>query len=420
MTAMRRSRFRYALLALLASSVAGCKKTEVDETAAAVAVKAAHPTVGPISEEVAADATLAPQSQAGIAPRVSAPILREYVQRGAHVRKGQLLVSLDDRDLRGSALDSAGAVTFAEANANAAANATVPEEQRKAELDVVQLKAARDVAVRTSNERTRLLQQGALSGRDADTAFAASVQAQSALDAAQQHLELIGRVTGSTTKQAAQGQLQSARGRLMNAQAQVSYANLRSPINGVVTDRPLFPGEMSTAGTPLITVMDTSSLLAKLHLAQATAQKLSLGQKAEIHLPGVDEPIPATVSFISPALDPGSTTVEIWLKLANVDGRLKVGTPVHAVIQGNTVTQALLLPAEAVLPAQDGGTVVLVVGSDGVAHKRVVTVGIRTAATVQVTSGLSVSDTVVTERGYGLDEGTRVTTATSAMGEDKD
>lgn len=417
---VRRFPLRYALPVLAALSLAGCKKAEEDVKPAAVTVKAAHPMQGPIAEEIAADATLAPLSQAALAPRISAPILREYVQRGARVRRGQLLVSLDDRDLRGMALDSAGAVASAQAGATATANATVPEEQRKAELDVAQLQAARDVALRTANERKKLFQEGALSGRDADTAFAASVQAQSALDVAKQHLELVRQVTGTTAREAAQGQLESARGRLLNAQAQVSYANLRSPIDGVVTDRPLFPGETATAGTPVITVMDTSALLAKLHLAQATAQKLAVGQTAQIHLPGVDDPITATVSFISPALDAGSTTVEVWLRLANADGRLKVGTPVHAVIQGATVPKALLLPPSAILPAQDGGTAVLVVGSDGVAHKRAVTVGIRTTDNVQITSGLAPTDIVVTEGGYGLDDGTRVTTAAPAAAEDKD
>jgi HlyD family secretion protein len=47
----------------------------------------------------------------------------------------------------------------------------------------------------------------------------------------------------------------------------VSYASLRSPIDGVVTDRPLFAGETAQAGTPVVTVMDTSSLLAKIHLS---------------------------------------------------------------------------------------------------------------------------------------------------------
>ncbi len=411
---------RCALAGVMMLAAAGCKKAQDEAPEAAVAVQAAHPTEGPIAEEISADAILAPLSQAAIAPRISAPIRAEYVQRGAHVRRGQLLVTLEDGDLRGSALDSAGTLAAARANATATANATVPEEQRRAELEVAQLEAARNVADRASTERKRLFEQGALSGRDADTAYAAAVQAEAALALARQHLSSVVKTTGATTQQSAQGQLDSARGRLISARAQESYAQLRSPIDGVVTDRPLFPGETSVAGSTLITVMNTSSLLAKLHLSQTAAQKLEVGRRAEIRFAGVDEPVAATVSFISPALDPGSATVEVWLALPNAEGRFKVGTPVHALIYGIAVPRALLIPPAAVLPTQDGGTAVMVVGADGVAHTRAIKTGIRTTGAVQVVSGLSANDMVVTTGGYGLDDKTKVTIGKPAAGGETD
>ena len=125
----------------------------------------------------------------------------------------------------------------------------------------------------------------------------------------------------------------------------MSYTEIRSPIYGVVTDRPLFAGETAAAGTPVITVMDTSALLAKLHIAQIQAQQLSLGASATVIVPGVPDPVPAKVSLISPALDPGSTTVEVWLRIENPKGTLKAGTPVHATITGRAATERLLIPA---------------------------------------------------------------------------
>ena len=397
------------LAALVLLGAAGCRKKAEDAPEVSVAVQASHPMVAPLSDEIAADAILAPLAQAAISPRISAPIRAEYVQRGAHVRKGQLLISLEDRDLEGSALDSKGAVTSAQASYTATTDATIPDELKKAEGDAEQAKVANEVAARTAEERKRLFEQGALSGRDADTAYAAAVQAKATYDAARKHLASMVQTTRVTDKEAAQGQLTSAKGKLQSAQAEVDYANLRSPIDGVVTERPLFAGETASSGTPIITVMDTSSMLAKLHLAQATAQKLTLGHKAEITVPGVDEPVEAVVSFISPTLDPGSTTVEVWLKLPNGDGRLKAGTPVHAVILGTTVNDALQVPAGAILPAQDGGTAVMLVGADGAAHKRVVKTGIRTPEAVQILWGIAPTDTVITDGGYGLDDGTKVT-----------
>lgn len=415
-------RWRVAVLglAVLPGIVVGCKNKAQsqgadEDTGEAVSVQAEHPSVGPISEQITADAILAPLAQAAIAPRISAPIRAEYVQRGAHVKKGQLLVALEDRDLQGSALDSNGAVTSAQAAYTTATRATIPEEVQKAQLDVDQAKANLEVANRTAEERKRLLQQGAIAGRDVDTAVAAAVQAQAAYDTAVKHLQSVQGTTRKTDEQAAKGQLTSAQGRLMNADAQVSYANLHSPIDGVVTDRPLFPGETASAGTAVITVMDTSSLIAKLHIAQASAVKLKLGGSAQVYVPGIDDPQSATVSLISPALDPGSTTVEVWLRLPNPAGRYKVGSPVHAVLQGITIPNAVQLPVSAILPSEDGGTNVLIVGADQTAKKRSVKVGLRTPDKVQIVDGVTPADMVITEGGYGLDEGSKV-----QVGGDKD
>lgn len=398
-----------ALVVFAQFCTAGCRNQPQKAADAAVAVQVSQPTRGAISEQITADALLAPLSQAAIAPRISAPIRAEFVQRGSRVHRGQLLVTLEDRDLQGGAMDSRGAVLSAEANYTATTQATIPEAVEKAQADAVQLKTALAVAHRTVTERQNLYKQGAISGREVDLAVASEAQAKAAYETAEVHAAAVSHTTRRTDAQTAQGQLASAKGRLVNAQAQVSYASLYSPIDGVVTDRPMFPGETAAAGTPVVTVMDTSSLLAKLHLAQAAAQKLVVGGKAHVHVPGLDDAVEATVSFIAPALDAGSTTVEVWLRLANGDGRLKVGTPVHAVLTGTTVQNALQVPVAAIVPGGDGGSAVMVVAADGTAHRRAVTLGIRTPETAQILSGLSPSDKVITDGGYGLDDGTPVT-----------
>jgi RND family efflux transporter MFP subunit len=166
--------------------------------------------------------------------------------------------------------------------------------------------------------------------------------------------------------------------------------------------------------------MDTSALLAKVHLAQTVAQRLSIGDEASILIPGVSDPIPAKVSLISPALDPGSTTVEAWLRLENKAGKYKAGTPVRTSITGKTIPNAIKLPLSAILTSQDGSKSVMVIGTDGAARKKTVQLGINDGEDVQITQGLTGSETVITTGAYGLDDGTKVTVGKpGAGGEDK-
>ncbi len=102
---------------------------------------------------------------------------------------------------------------------------------------------------------------------------------------------------------------------------------------------------------------------------------MKVGDEAEVHVPGIADPVPAKVSLISPALDPGSTTVEVWLKIDNKAGKLKVGTPVKASDHRPDRREGVEVPASAVLTAQDGSKSVMVVGADGTAHRKPVTLG---------------------------------------------
>jgi len=386
----------------------GCKKAEETPTPE-VYVQAEHPEQGSIGEEIKADAILAPLAQAAISPKVTAPVKRFYVQRGSRVKAGQLLATLENSDLAAAVADNQGSYKTAEATYETTTKATAPEDLTKAKTDLAQAKSNLDLNQSIVNSRTELVKQGAIPGRDLDTAQAQLIQAQAAYTIAKQHLESMQNVSNRAAIASAQGNLQSAKGKMQGAEAQLSYTEIRSPISGVVTDRALFAGETPAAGTPLLTVMDTSALIAKLHLAQPQAQQLAVGAAATLTVPGVGDRVPAKVSLISPALDPGSTTVEVWLRVENPKGTLKSGTPVHASIVGRTVPNALTLPIEAVQTGQDGTSkFIMVVAADSTAHKKAVTLGIQNAEDVQILSGVAVADMVITTGGYGLDENTKV------------
>lgn len=388
------------------AAFSGCKK-EAPPTVE-VTVQAEKPEQGSIAEHVTADAVLAPLAQAAIEPKITAPVKKFYVQRGARVKEGELLAVLENADLAAAALDNKGAYQAAQAAYATTTKAQVPEDVQKAELDFEQAKANLELNQSIVKSRKQLFAEGAIPGRDLDTAQATLVQAQASYDAANTHLQSMQQVSREAELQTAQGQLTSAEGKLKGANAQVRYSEIRSPISGVVTERPLFAGETAAAGAPLITVMDTSSLIAKAHVAQSLVQQMKVGDTTQLQVPGIDKPVDAKVSLISPALDPGSSTIEIWIKVDNRTGLLKVGTPVKAIITAKTVESAWKIPQSAVLTAQDGGNSVMVVGPDGAAHKKAVTLGITDGDDVQVINGLSANDTVITGGAYGLDDGTKV------------
>jgi HlyD family secretion protein len=399
--------------------LSGCKKAE-DVPSPEVSVQAEKVARRSLTESVSGETTLVPQSQAAIVSKISAPIKEFLIQRGNKVSKGQLLARLENADLAAAVRDSQGAMKQAEAGYETTTKAAVIEDLQKAELDLAQAKANLALQQSIVDSRQSLLHQGAIPRRDLDTANAALVQAKAAYDIANQHLNSLKSVSQSATVNNAQGALESAKGKYEAAQAGLSYSEIRSPIDGVVTDRPLFPGEMANTGQAIVTVMDTSTLLAKVHLSQEQAEGLSVGGDATLTVRGQSEPVNGKITLISPALDPGSTTLEVWVALRNKAGKYKAGTAVHVSLAAHTLTDVITVPNEALILAKAGTPAVMVVGPDNVAHQKDVKTGITDGQDTQVLSGLQPGDLVVTTGAYGMDDGTKVKVTALGASDEKD
>ena len=399
--------------------LSGCKKPD-DVAPPEVSVQAEKVERKPLTEYVSGETILVPQSQAAIVSKISAPVKEFLVQRGSRVKKGQLLAVLENADLAAAVRDSQGAMKQADASYATTTKAGVLEDMQKAQLDLAQAKANLDLQQSIADARQTLLQQGAIPRRDYDTATAALVQAKATYDIAKQHLDSLKTVSQTATIHSAEGALDSAKGKYEAAQAGLSYSEIRSPIDGVVTDRPLFAGEMANTGQPIVTVMDTSSLLAKVHLSQEQTTGLKVGGDATLTINGQDEPAHGKISLISPALDSGSTTLEVWVSVANKAGKYKPGTPVHVSLAARSLLDVVTVPNEALITTKAGTLAVMVVGPDNVAHQKEVKTGISDGQDTQVLSGIQPGDQVVTKGAYGMDDGTKVKITAAGAADDAD
>ncbi len=406
---MERNGGRKALFvgAALLLTIAGCGKSEAPDKPE-VAVQAVPAHTSDISRVVSAEAIVFPIAQSIITPKVNSPVKKFYVTRGQKVKKGQLLAELENRDLSAAALDNQGAYEQAEAAYNTSVKASLPEEIQKTELEVQTSKQELDAAQKLYTSREDLFKQGALPRKDLDAASVQLAQAKSAYNTAQKHLESLNAVGRQATLKSAGGQLTSAKGKLMASEAQLSYTEIRSPIDGVVTDRPLYPGEMASTSAPLLTVMNVSQVIAKAHIPESDAALLRKGDKATITAPGVEKPIAGEVTVVSPALDPNSTTVEIWVQAANPAQQLRPGMSAQLAITAHTVHDALVVPNSALLNANGDSAQVMVVDSQSKAQSRDVKLGLQTPQETQVVSGLKPGDQVVTQGAYGLPDKTKV------------
>jgi HlyD family secretion protein len=392
---------RQLIIVVACATLAACGHKGEEETAPVVTVDVAPVLLSQIQRTVRAEAVVYPKQQAAIVPKVSAPIRRTLVQRGARVRAGQLLLELENQDLAGAANESRAAYDQAQATYETTARATVPEEQQKAEFDARAAKDALDAAQSIYDNRQRLLREGAIAEKDVNDARVALSQTRSTYETARKHLDDLQGFAHQQQLKAAAAQREAAKGRLESSNAQLGYTRVTSPIDGVVTDLPLYAGEMPSAGQPVVTVMDMSQVIARTHVSQPEAAELKVGNDANLIGPG-GAPIAAKVTQISPALDAANTTVEVWVQADNRDGALRPGTSLKVEMIARAVPNALVIPEKAVLTSPQGSTFAIVIDKDNKPHRRKIAVGIHDAGKVQITDGLESGQRVATTGAFEL------------------
>ena len=158
-----------ATACLLAAS--GCsKKAEPAAAETPAPVQVAAVTQDTIHRVVTGDGALFPENQWNVMPKITAPVQRFLVNRGDHVREGQLVAVLENRDLVATAAATKGQVDQAQANLQNTEHATVPEAAVKAKSDVQSAQEAADAAQKVLENRQKLFQEGALARKLVDDA----------------------------------------------------------------------------------------------------------------------------------------------------------------------------------------------------------------------------------------------------------
>ncbi|MBV9304376.1 MAG: efflux RND transporter periplasmic adaptor subunit [Acidobacteriaceae bacterium] len=396
--------------------LAGCSRGVKEEAAEpATPVQVARATRGSIQHTITANAILFPLNQANVTSKISAPVRKIFVNRGDHVKQGQLLATLESRDLGAAAQESKELYDQAQAAYQTTTGATVLEDKTKAIADARAAQQALDATRKVYESRLNLFHEGALARKLVDDAQVAMVQAQSQYDTAQRHLESFQQVSERQQVKSAEAQLAAAQAHYQSAEAQLSYAEIHSPINGIVSDRPVYPGEMANSGSPIISVVDISQVVARANIPVKEAGAIQAGRPATISEPDVN--ISGRVTVVSPAVDPNTTTIEVWVQAVNTGERLKPGSTVQVSINAETVNDAVLIPPAALLSSDEGGEKVMVVEADSLAHERRIEVGIRQPDEVQILSGVKEGDQVITFGGLGLEDKAKVTIEQQSQGE---
>ena len=376
-----------------------------------VSVRVAKVEKETIAAPVSAVGTIFPREQATVAAKISAQIKIMGLLKNKLVKAGQVIAVLESRDLVAQRNEAVAALNQERANERSVTTGTIPQTnaQDQKALHDAQTKSATNRAV--YDRRLVLYQNGGISKKDLEASETDLITAENELRLAEQTVALRLKSLNPNDRLLAAARVQAAQQRVATLDAQLSYATIRAPISGVVTDQFQYQGEFAAAGGKLVNIADISQVIVKAPFADTVAAQLKVGDTAKV-LPTdtTGEEMTGQVTLISRASDPTNRSVEVWVTLANGAGRLRANGAAQVTAATLTKNDAVVVPASAVtLGASNGneGTV-MVVDAKNIARETKVTVGIRTPDKMEITEGLRGGETVVTEGNFALPDGTKV------------
>lgn len=323
-------------------------------------VSVIHPKVAVASDALRLPANLQALNSAPIYARTTGYVQRWLVDLGDTVRRGQVLAILDAPD--------------------------VEQQLAAARADLQTARANQQLAQTTATRWSAMLAKDAVSKQEADEKQG-DLAAKSALTNA-------------------------ARANVARLQALTGFTRLVAPFDGVVTSRATQIGALVVAGnassTPLFTVADVSRIRAYVKVPQAYSTQIHPGMEVALTLPEYpDRTFKALLTRTADAIDPASGTVLVEVQAANGDRALKPGSYAQASFPLKGAGNAVTLPPSTLIIGSNG-TQVAVLGRDGKAQLRTITLGRDEGKVVEVIAGLAPGDRVIDNPPDSLQSGDRV------------
>ncbi len=332
-------------------------------------------------------------SSVAIQAQVTGQLQAVHFQQGQDVRKGDLLFTLDARPLQ-AALDQAKAQLAKDTAAKAQAEAVF----------------ARDLATnknaQAQAERYRQLYAQGLISLDQMQQYAATADSAAATIEADR-----------AAIRNAESVMKADQAAIANAQTQLSFATIRSPVDGRTGTLQVFAGSLIKSGdaTPLVTINQISPIFVTFSVPEKDLERIRAAKGAKgftvavAPQGGESRPMVGDLFFIDNAVDLTTGTIKLKAKLANVERALWPGQFANVTVTLGAIDSAVVVPSPAVQIGQDG-PYVYVVKADQSVELRKVKAGAAVDGVTVIEQGLAPDETVVTDGQLRLVPGAKVAT----------
>ncbi len=385
---------------------------EVPVTAVTVQPQTMRPTLDLIGTVMAV-----PERTALLTCQISGQITTVNVVEGQTVTAGEPIALVDSRLIEADLGKAQAALAEALANLSMLETGPLPEEIEAARQDMRTASASAAGRRAKLKALEELRDNNEISEVQYSVARSATNEADAMVGAASQRLKMLEQGTRAESIAEAQAKVAAAESDVAARMLNVALCSITAPIDGTITQLPIRQGAYVETPAVLGTIMDLSSVFARVSVPSENLAALREGAVSTVssEAAGVKD-ISGTLARIAKEANVGSGNIDAFVEIPNDDGMLRPGLNCRVRISLPEISDALAVPVSAL--ADRNGIAVVTVARDGKAYETPVEIGVRTNELVQITVGISANDVVVTEGGYGLPDGCPLRITNHAEGSD--
>ncbi len=331
------------------------------------------------------------------------------VQEGTRVEKDDILMRLDDEQIRLQVAQAKANLDVAEASLERIKAGARPQEINQAEAAVRQAKINLDSADENYQKMQKLFSEGAISEQQLDQAKNHFEIAQAQYEVASESYKLVSEGASPEDIKTVEAQVRQAQSALELARSQLNNSIVRAPISGSVTGISVKTGELVSSAMPLLSIMDSNELFLKTGISEKDIAAVHIGQDTEILIDAFPEvKFSGEVASKGVIVDPTSKTMEIKIKI--VEPHVDISPGMFA--RGNILIahnpDTLTIPSTALTRRVEGLFVFVLDKNEDTVSKRPIIKGITEGNQVEIIDGLQEDEIIVILGNIAIEEGERV------------
>ncbi len=339
--------------------------------------------------------TLSANLKVKVATEMGGTIERILFERGDRVKKGQVLAEVSTRSVRIEVQQAKAAQAVAESNLEKMEKGSRPEEIRIAMAAVEQAEAALNEAENNFQRIKDLYGYQAVSNSQYDSAKRGVETARANLESQKQQFELAKQGPRIEDKGAARARFEQAQAAMAMAKDRLEKSILRSPCNGIIAFRHVEEGEVVGPGTVITQVVDMGKMKIRLSLGERYLPILDRQKQFPFTIDAItEEAFTCRLTFVSPTADHITRSFPLELSVDKPDTRMADGMTVR--VKFPLIDQKKSIKIPSAWLSEQGGHMGLFVVNDGKALFNKVTLGSYYENKVEILSGLSDYDQVIT------------------------